>query len=54
MDYTAIGSEANLAARLQASAAPGQIVLSDETYALVRDVVRARALAPITVRGHET
>ena len=51
MDYTAIGSEANLAARLQASAQPGQIVMSYETYVLARDVVRARALTPITVKG---
>jgi class 3 adenylate cyclase len=51
MDYTVIGSEANLAARLQALADPGAIVMSYETYALVRDIVRARALAPITVKG---
>ena len=37
MDYTIIGAEANLAARLQSIAEPGGIVLSYETYALVRD-----------------
>jgi Adenylate cyclase, family 3 (some proteins contain HAMP domain) len=37
MDYTIIGAEANLAARLQSIASPGGIVLSYETYALVRD-----------------
>jgi class 3 adenylate cyclase len=51
MDYTIIGAEANLAARLQTIAQPGSIVLSYETYALVRDVVRADALAPIAVKG---
>ena len=35
MDYTIIGAEANLAARLQSIAEPGGIVLSYETYALV-------------------
>jgi class 3 adenylate cyclase len=35
MDYTIVGAEANLAARLQAIAKPGGIVLSHETYALV-------------------
>ncbi len=51
MDYTIIGAEANLAARLQAMAAPGNIVVSFETYALVRDIVVARALSPITMKG---
>jgi class 3 adenylate cyclase len=51
MDYTIIGAEANLAARLQQIAEPGSIVLSNETYALVRDVVRAHPLPPITMKG---
>jgi class 3 adenylate cyclase len=51
MDYTAIGAEVNLAARLQSIAEPGHIVISYETYALVRDMVAARALPPISVKG---
>jgi adenylate cyclase len=51
MDYTIIGAEANLAARLQSIAEPGCIVVSYETYALVRDIVDARQLDPITVKG---
>jgi adenylate cyclase len=51
MDYTIIGAEANLAARLQSIAEPGHIVLSYETYALVRERVRAHALPPIAVKG---
>jgi adenylate cyclase len=51
MDYTIIGAEANLAARLQSIAEPGGIVISYETYALVRDLVRARPLPAITVKG---
>jgi adenylate cyclase len=51
MDYTIIGAEANLAARLQSIAEPGQIVISYETYAFVRDTVVARALPPITMKG---
>jgi adenylate cyclase len=51
MDYTIIGAEANLAARLQTIAEPGGIVLSYETYALVRDLVRADPLPPIHVKG---
>ena len=41
MDYTIIGAEANLAARLQSIAEPGHIVISYETYALVRRIVVA-------------
>lgn len=51
MDYTIIGAEANLAARLQAAAAPGGITLSYETYALVSDIVRAGPQEPIRMKG---
>ncbi len=51
MDYTIIGAEANLAARLQSIAEPGHIVVGFETYALVRDILVARALPPITMKG---
>lgn len=51
MDYTIIGAEANLAARLQSIAEPGGIVMSYETYSLVREMVRAHALPPITMKG---
>ncbi|MES2127122.1 MAG: adenylate/guanylate cyclase domain-containing protein [Pseudomonadota bacterium] len=51
MDYTILGAEANLAARLQSVAAPGGIVVSYETYALVRDMVAAHALPPTTMKG---
>jgi adenylate cyclase len=51
MDYTIIGAEANLAARLQSIAEPGGVVLSYETYALVRDLVRAHPLPAIYMKG---
>lgn len=51
MDYTIIGSEVNLAARLEASADTGGILLSSETYALVKDIVDAEERAPIHVKG---
>ncbi len=51
MDYTIIGAEANLAARLQSIAEAGQIVLSYETYVLVRDIVVAQAQPPIMMKG---
>src|SRR5437764_1702422 len=51
MDYTIIGAEPNLAARLQSIAQPGHIVISYETYALVRDVVTANPLPSISMKG---
>jgi adenylate cyclase len=51
MDYTAIGAEVNLAARLQSIAEPGHIVISFDTYVLVREIVAARALPKIAVKG---
>jgi adenylate cyclase len=51
MDYTIIGAEANLAARLQSIAEPGGIVISYETFALVRDIAKAHPLPPIVMRG---
>jgi class 3 adenylate cyclase len=51
MDYTIIGAEANLAARLQAIAEAGKIVISYETFALVQDMVAAHPLPPITMKG---
>jgi adenylate cyclase len=51
MDYTIIGAEANLAARLQSLAEAGQIVISYETYALVQEIAAAHPLPPITMKG---
>jgi adenylate cyclase len=51
MDYTIIGAEANLAARLQSIAEPGGIVVSYETFALAREIIEAHTLPPITMKG---
>jgi adenylate cyclase len=51
MDYTIIGAEVNLAARIEAAADPGGILISHPTYALVRDIVRAEERGNITAKG---
>ena len=51
MDYTIIGAEANLAARLEGIAEPGGVVVSYETYAHVRDMIGAKALEPVRFKG---
>ena len=51
MDYTIIGGEVNLAARLESQADPDGILVSYETYALVRDIVDAEERSPIEAKG---
>ena len=51
MDYTIIGSQVNLASRLQSYAEPGSILVSHETYALVKDAVPAEEQAAIQAKG---
>jgi class 3 adenylate cyclase/PAS domain-containing protein len=54
VDYTVIGKEVNLAARLQAHAEPGGILLAHETYALVKDVIDAEEAVTIPIKGFST
>ena len=54
VDYTIIGNEVNLAARLQVHADLGGILLAHETYSLVKDAVFAEETGTITVKGFST
>lgn len=51
MDYTIIGREVNLAARLEQAAAPGEILISRETHALVQHDMATEAREPVMVKG---
>ena len=51
MDYTIIGSGVNLASRLEAAATPGEILISYETYAAVRQRIHCEERARISVKG---
>jgi len=45
------GDAVNVAARLEGAAAPGEILLGADTYALVRAAVGADAVEPLTLKG---
>jgi adenylate cyclase len=51
MDYTIIGSGVNLASRLESASAPGEILISYETYALVKEQILCEKFGDITVKG---
>jgi class 3 adenylate cyclase len=51
MDYTIIGNEVNLAARLESHAEVGGILMAHETHALVKDRVLAEEGDTLTVKG---
>jgi class 3 adenylate cyclase len=51
MDYTIIGREVNLASRLESASDTGEILISHETYSLVKDVIMCRDKGQITVKG---
>jgi class 3 adenylate cyclase/HAMP domain-containing protein len=51
MDYTIVGGGVNLASRLETSATPGEILISYETYAHVKDKIRCEESGPINVKG---
>ena len=53
MDYTAIGREVNLAARLEAECDPGGILLAAETYSLVKDWLSVEEREPVQVKGFQ-
>jgi class 3 adenylate cyclase/tetratricopeptide (TPR) repeat protein len=49
--FYASGDAVNVAARLEQAAEPGEILVGEQTYRLVRDAVAVEALEPLTLKG---
>ncbi len=51
LDYTVLGTQVNLASRLESAAEPDEILISHETWSLVKDTVMCRDKGEILVKG---
>ena len=51
MDYTATGNTAHLAARMEALAEPGTVLITDATWRVVAAGVEAERLGPVLAKG---
>jgi class 3 adenylate cyclase/tetratricopeptide (TPR) repeat protein len=53
MDYTAVGDTTNLAARMQQTARPGTVVVSEATHRAIEGFFETLELGRVDVKGHE-
>lgn len=51
MDFTAIGDTVNTAARLEANAKKGQVLISDEVYRRLKDRIEVREVGELALKG---
>ena len=50
-DFTALGDNVNVGARLESAAAPDTVLISEATYDLIQDHFEAERVGPIEVKG---
>jgi len=53
LDFTVIGDNVNIAQRLEGAAPIGSVLISEATYALVRDLVDVEATEPLRLKGKQ-
>ncbi len=53
MEFTVVGDKVNTARRLCSLAEPGQVIVSEDTFELIKDSVTARAIGTVMLKGKE-
>ena len=53
MEYTAMGDTVNMAARMEATAEPGTVQVSQETYKLIAPLFEVEALEGVEIKGRK-
>jgi len=53
VEYTAMGDAVNLAARMEQTAQPGSLQISDHTYKLIAPLFRVKDIGEVQVKGRE-
>ena len=51
MTYTAIGMHTNIAARLQSQCAPGEVLMSESSWHLIRDRLECEPRGEVECKG---
>jgi class 3 adenylate cyclase len=51
LDYTIIGGQVNLASRLESNARPDEILISYQTYVLIKDKIACEERGELRVKG---
>lgn len=51
LDYTILGTDVNLASRLESASRPSHILISESTYELVKDRILCRSMGDIQAKG---
>jgi class 3 adenylate cyclase len=51
MDYTIVGGQVNLASRLESNAESNKILISHETFSLIKDEIECIEKGDIQVKG---
>jgi len=50
-EYTIVGGQVNLASRLESHAEPDQILISEDTYLLIQDIIVCKMIGEIAYKG---
>ena len=51
LDYSVIGDHVNIAARLCSVAGPGQVIIGQQTYEAIEDIIDVRSAGTPTLKG---